>query len=39
MELVSQVRSLNGKGPIVLLVDVWRKQHTTVPRLLKARLT
>ncbi|WP_156407755.1 hypothetical protein [Achromobacter sp. Root83] len=37
-ELVSKGCGLNGKGPIVLVVDVWRKQHTIQPKMLVAKL-
>ncbi|PIB82028.1 hypothetical protein, partial [Pseudomonas syringae] len=38
-ELVSEGCSLNGKGLIVPMVDVWRKQHTIRPTMLIARLS
>lgn len=38
MELVSEGCSLNRKGPIVLMVDVWRKQHNDLPKTPTAKL-
>ena len=37
-ELVSEGCSLNRKGPIVLMVDVWRKQHNDLPKTPTAKL-
>ena len=38
-ELVSAGGSLNRKGPILLMVDVWRKQHKNPLKMLVARLS
>ena len=37
-ELVSVGGSLNRKGPILLMVDVWRKQHNDLPKTPTAKL-